>query len=138
MNTRHLLFWPALVVAALLAPATLHAQNPVQLVCKDGSSAPGPDPSACAGHGGVDQAATQAAVKARSGAAMDSATMVVCKDGSAAKPGPTACRNQGGIDSVATRAALQERSRGQAAEGQARPDSMGGMKDTTGQRPPPY
>jgi hypothetical protein len=131
MNTRHLLLWPTVVVATLLGPAALHAQNPVQLVCKDGSSAPGPDPSACAGHGGVDQAATDAAVKARAGAGMDSTQMVVCKDGSTAKPGPTACRSQGGVDSAATRAAVRERSRGRAAE----PDSMMG-RDTTGKMPP--
>jgi len=108
----------------------------VQLVCKDGTSAPGPDPSACAAHGGVDQAATNAAVKARAGAGMDSTQMVVCKDGSADKPGPSACRSQGGVDSVATRAATQERNRARAAPGATGPDSMG--KDSTGRRPPPY
>jgi len=55
--------WP-LVVAALLAPAALHAQGGA-LVCKDGSS--GSNAAACASHGGVDSVATTAARKARGG-----------------------------------------------------------------------
>jgi hypothetical protein len=133
MKTHHLLLWPAAVIATLLGPSALHAQNPVQLVCKDGTSAPGPDPAACSQHGGVDQAATDAAVKARAGAATDTTmSRVVCIDGSNAKPGPTACKNQGGVDSVATRAAAKARSRGQAATGMD--TSM--SRDTTHTKPP--
>jgi len=133
MHTRHLLLWPTVVIVTLLGPPALHAQNPVQLVCKDGSSAPGPDPTACAQHGGVDQAATQAAVKARAGAATDSTTgMVVCKDGSNATPSTSACKNHGGVDSAATRAAVNARSQGQAATGMD--TSMG--RDTSRTKPP--
>lgn len=139
MNYRQLLLWPALVVAAaLFGPTTLQAQVPAELVCKDGSTAPGPSRSACEGHGGVDEAATQAAVKARSGAGLDSAQRVVCIDGSNAPAGPSACRNQGGVDSVATRAAIKARGQGEAATGMDTTGMDTTMNRDTTRTKPPY
>ncbi len=135
MINHHFSLWPALVAVALISPATLHAQNPVWLVCRDGTTAPGPDPAACAQHGGVDQAATNAAVRARAGAAQDTTQTVVCIDGSNAPAGASACKTHGGVDSVATRAALRARGRGQAA-GAAPTNRESTGVDTAGRRPP--
>lgn len=61
MTRMHIPPW-AVVAAALLAPAALHAQGGA-IVCKDGSS--GSTASACAQHGGIDSVSTRAAQRAR-------------------------------------------------------------------------
>jgi hypothetical protein len=61
MTRMHIPPW-AVVAAALLAPAALHAQGGA-VVCRDGSN--GSNASACAQHGGVDSIMTRAAQQNR-------------------------------------------------------------------------
>jgi hypothetical protein len=61
MTRMHIPPW-AVVAAALLAPAALHAQGGA-VVCRDGSSASAA--SACAQHGGIDSIMTRTAQQAR-------------------------------------------------------------------------
>jgi hypothetical protein len=134
MNDRHFFLWPALIAVTLMAPPTLHAQNPVTPICMDGTRAPGSNPTGCAQHGGVDYVATNAAGNARAGATQDTTHTVVCIDGSNAPAGPAACKGHRGIDSVATRAALKARGGQGAGAAPTKPESAG--MDTAGARSP--
>ncbi|HEU4649698.1 MAG TPA: hypothetical protein VFS33_11600 [Gemmatimonadales bacterium] len=141
---KHVYFplWSLAAAAMLLLPGRVAAQDtmpggkaPATLVCKDGSQETGHGKQACANHGGVDSAATQAAMRARGGAGQAHPELVICVDGSSAPSGPTACRNHGGVDSLATRAAMNQRFHGQDAEGQP-PSPDNTESDTVRVRPP--
>jgi hypothetical protein len=114
-------------VAALIAPAAASAQMPVVLVCKDGSTQPGPSQVACKQHGDVDWNTTNAWTKMRAGQ-FAAADTVVCKDGQAAAASASACASQGGVDSVSTLAALRHRAQGARY---AKPDTGKMAADTT-------
>ncbi|HEX5388027.1 MAG TPA: hypothetical protein VFW66_15100 [Gemmatimonadales bacterium] len=130
MKQLHLSPWAVLAAAALLMPASVRAQEPAQLVCRDGTSEPGPSRIACKQHGGVDWASTKAATEERAGAKQQT-KKVVCIDGSNAARGPEACKGQGGIDSAATRAAARGRAHGRAAVGRPN-EPTGANADTAG------
>lgn len=98
------------VAAVLVAPAPLHAQVPVVLVCQDGSTQPGPAKVGCKDHRGVDWNTTNTWTKMRAGRYAVTDT-VVCTDGQAAAAGAKACASNGGVDSVSTVAAVRRRAK---------------------------
>jgi hypothetical protein len=140
---KHVFFplWSLAAAAMLLLPGgaaaqdTMPAKSPATLVCKDGSKSTQPANQACASHGGVDSAATQAAMPARGGAGQTPPPLVICGDGSSALAGTTACRSHGGVDTPATRAATNQRFHGQDAKGQP-PSPESSQSDSVRARPP--
>jgi hypothetical protein len=107
---RTLLILAPLTLALMLAPATMHAQAPVVLVCQDGTTQPGSSKVACAEHQGMDWKATKAWSEMRAGRYMTRDT-VVCTDGQAKPASANACSAHGGVDSVSTLASLRRRAK---------------------------
>jgi hypothetical protein len=97
-------------LALMVLPAALHAQVPVVLVCHDGTTQPGSSRVACADHGGMDWAATEAWSEMRAGRFM-AADTVVCTDGQNRAAAPRACAEHGGVDSVSTLAAVKRQAK---------------------------
>ena len=91
------------VLASLAVFATTASAQAAASICKDGTPSAASGRGACAGHGGVDAAATKAAksaAKADARAAKKTAAAaatVTCSDGTEGKAGRGACSRHGGI-----------------------------------------
>ena len=93
------------VLASLAVFATAASAQAAASICKDGTPSAASGRGACAGHGGVDAAATKAAKSAakadaraaKKTAAASAAAKVTCSDGTEGKAGRGACSRHGGI-----------------------------------------
>ena len=91
------------VLASLALFATAASAQAAASICKDGTPSAAAGRGACAGHGGVDAAATKAAKRAAKADARAAkktaaaAATVTCSDGTEGKAGRGACSRHGGI-----------------------------------------
>ena len=104
-TSSHLKLWSVMLVAALLAPALVAAQDTSSgpVTCKDGTTSAHGGRGACSGHGGIDRTASAStsgtAAPATSEPSSSASGPVMCNDGStSAKGGRGACRGHGGIN----------------------------------------
>lgn len=91
----------AVVLAAVMLPASLWSQAPAKTVtCKDGTTSTA-GKGACSHHGGVAAEAAAAPEKATPKAE----ATVTCKDGTTSNPGKGACSHHGGVGAAPAGAA---------------------------------
>jgi len=98
MTRMHIPPW-AVVAAALLAPAALHAQGGA-VVCRDGSSAS--NASACAQHGGVDSIMTRTAQQNRPSQGMETGRVDTAAAADTGMAGMKADTGKGGMHKTDT------------------------------------
>jgi hypothetical protein len=122
----------AVVAAALVAPAALHAQGGA-VICRDGSN--GSTASACAQHGGVDSIMTRAAQQNRPSQGVETGR-VDSTAGVARDTGMAGMKADTGMTGMKTDTALKAKpglqtGKSKRYHGKMKADSMHQMHDST-------